>query len=159
MAAPKRILFLCTANACRSQLAEAILRHDGGEGFEALSAGSRPAGFVHQLALDALEQLDITPGEQRSKSWEEFAHTPMDAVITLCDSAAEESCPVWPGDPLCAHWSLPDPAYFPGSDEERLHFAVRVAERLRTKIAGLIDMDWSAPREELARRLAFLGEI
>lgn len=154
-----RVLFLCTGNSCRSQMAEALLRQIGGDGFEALSAGSHPAGFVHSLALEAMRRMDVPVANLVSKSWNEFADRSVDAVITLCDDAAEELCPAWPGDPLCVHWSLPDPAYFVGSEEDRIEFTLRVAERLAAKIRGLAAMDWSQPRRVVEERLEFLGEI
>lgn len=154
-----RVLFLCTGNSCRSQMAEAILRQIGGDRFEALSAGSKPAGFIHPLALDALAALQVPVGDPVSKSWDEFADKPIDVVVTVCDAAAAEACPVFPGAALRAHWSLPDPVYHPGTDEERLAFAIAVAQRLRAKIEGLVALDWSAQPKELQRRLQFLGEI
>lgn len=159
MADAKRVLFLCTGNSCRSQMAEAILRHLGGNRFEALSAGSHPAGFVHPLAIEALRRLNIPLGEPRSKSWDEFSHTDLDLVITVCDHAAAESCPQWPGRPIRVHWSLPDPAFQPGTADERLEFALRVARRLRGKIDRLVQFDWSAPSEQIEAHLAFLAEI
>lgn len=159
MSGKRKVLFLCTGNCCRSQMAEAILRHLGGDRFQALSAGSFPAGFVHPLTIEVLKQLDIPMGNQESKSWDEFADKPVDVVITVCDAAAEETCPTWRGEPIAAHWSLPDPACLMASDEERLELALRVAQRLRAKIQGLVELDWSAERAELAKRLEFLGEI
>ncbi len=158
-ARPIRVLFLCTGNSCRSQMAEAILRHLGGPRFEPLSAGSHPAGFVHPLAIEAMRRMDIPLEGQSSKSWDCFAGQAVDAVITVCDAAATEACPVFPESPVSVHWSLPDPVYHPGTDEERLAFALSVAERLRTKIQGLIQIDWSADRGQVKRRLEFLGEI
>ncbi len=158
-ARPIRVLFLCTGNSCRSQMAEAILRHLGRGRFEASSAGSHPAGFVHLLAIDALKAMGIPLADQTSKSWDSFVGGPVDVVITVCDAAAAQACPVFPGSPLSAHWSLPDPVYHPGTDDERLAFALSVAERLRTKIEGLVQLDWSVDRAELKRRLEFLGEI
>lgn len=153
------ILFLCTGNSCRSQMAEAMLRHLGGDRFEAYSAGSHPAGFIHPLALDVFEQEHIAMDGQFSKGWDDLLDCRFDAVITLCDAAAEQACPDWPGAPLKAHWPLPDPAFHEGTDRERFQFARLVADRLRTKIQGLIDLDWDGPRKELQRRLNFLGEI
>jgi arsenate reductase len=154
-----KVLFLCTGNCCRSQMAEALLRHLGGDRFEAYSAGSHPAGFVHPLATEAMAGMNMSTDGQNSKSWNDFATTPVDVVITLCDAAASETCPVWPGAPLTAHWSLPDPVGHFGSDEERTAFATAVAQRLRAKIEGLIKLDWSADPKELADRLRFLGEL
>lgn len=136
-----------------------MLRQLGADRFQAHSAGSHPAGFVHPLAIDVLGQWGIPLTEQSSKSWNEYAGTPFDLVITVCDAAASQTCPVWPGGPMTVHWSLPDPVYHPGTDDERLEFTLRVAERLRTKIAGLVALDWSADRGEIKRRLEFLGEI
>ena len=153
------VLFLCTGNSCRSQMAEAILRHLGGDRFEALSAGTHAAGFIHPLAIDAMRKLKIPLTDQRSKSWDEYAGIAVNAVITVCDAAAAQACPVWPGSPLTAHWSLPDPVYHPGTDEQRLAFTVLIAERLRTKVEGLVGLDWSGDRAELKQRLDFLGEI
>jgi len=153
------VLFLCTGNSCRSQMAEAMLRQLGGDRFEALSAGSHPAGFIHPLAIDAMSRLNIPLASQTSKSWNEFFDTRLDVVVTLCDAAASEACPVWPGSPMTAHWSLPDPAFHPGTDDERLEFMLLIAERLRAKIAGLAALDWSSDRAELKQRLGFLGEI
>jgi arsenate reductase len=140
-------------------MAEAMLRHMGGDRFDALSAGSHPAGFVHQVAIDTLSRLGIPLGEATSKSWEEFGSAELDLVVTVCDAAAGETCPVWPGAPMKAHWPLPDPVYHQGSDEDRQAFALTVGERLRTKIKAMIELDWSMDPGELQRRLAFLGDI
>lgn len=156
---PIAILFLCTGNACRSQMAEALLRHDGGQRFVAHSAGSHPAGFIHGLAVDTMEDFGVSLAEQYSKSWDAMKDHDFDAVITLCDNAVALPCPVWPGSPLTAHWSLPDPAYHPGGASERLDFSMTVAARLRAKVRGLIALDWSAPRDTLAAALERLGEI
>lgn len=153
-----KVLFLCTGNACRSQMAEALLRSLAGDRFEALSAGSHPAGFIHPLAEDAMAAMNIPLDGARSKSWDEFSTDPVDVVITVCDAAAE-LCPTWPGTPIVAHWPLPDPVGHWGSEEDRQAFAAGIAQRLLTKIQGLIELDWSLDREELTRRLGFLGEI
>lgn len=160
MSQPKKVLFLCTGNSCRSQMAEAILRHVCGDRFEAYSAGSHPAGFVHPLAVEAMRCMNVGIEDTvRSKSWDEFKDQEVDLVITVCDAAAAAQCPVWPGTPLTAHWSLPDPAYHPGNDEERVEFAMRIAKRLRLKIEGLVQLDWTVGKAELKQRLDFLGEI
>jgi arsenate reductase len=155
----RKVLFLCTGNSCRSQMAEAILRHSARDQFEALSAGSHPAGFVHPLAVEAMRLLGVPMESAVSKSWDEFADAWLDVVITLCDVAAVETCPAWPGAPITAHWSLPDPAGYLGTNEERIELALRVAQRLQTKIQGLIDLDWSVSSDDIAARLEFLGEI
>jgi len=140
-------------------MAEAWLRVLGGARFTALSAGSRPAGFIHQLAIDAMKRLGVSLEGQRSKGWQEFKDTTVSAVITLCDFAANDPCPILPGVPIAAHWSLLDPAYYPGTDAERLEFAVSIAKRLKNKIEGLIALDWEADTESLKKKLDFLGEI
>jgi len=154
-----RVLFLCTGNSCRSIMAEAMLAHLGGPKFEACSAGSRPAGFVHPLAVHALSALGVPLGEMESKSWDVFAGKEVDVVITLCDSAAQEACPVFPGKQFKVHWSTPDPAFHEGDETERTAFAVSVAKRIKAKIEGLVSIDWNRPRREIAGRLTFLGEI
>ncbi len=106
------VLFLCTGNRARSILAEGILRHKGRANFRAYSAGSHPHGVVHPLALRELERAQMSTEGLHSKSWDEFAKPgapAMDFVFTLCDDAAREVCPVWPGQPMTAHWGLPDP--------------------------------------------------
>jgi len=140
-------------------MAEALLRHLASDRFEALSAGSHPAGFVHPLAIEALDRKGITLDNQRSKSWDEFKGRRLDLVITVCDAAAGAGCPIWPDRTMSVHWSLPDPANHPGTDEERRELANNVADRLEAKIQAMVNLDWSADREELVRRLSFLGEI
>jgi protein-tyrosine-phosphatase len=120
-------LFLCTGNSARSILAEAILEREGTGRFRAFSAGSRPKGTVHPYALELLQNLGHDTGFARSKSWDEYAGPgapQMDFVFTVCDQAAEQECPLWPGHPATAHWGIPDPAAAEGSEpEKRLAFA------------------------------------
>jgi len=107
------VLFLCTGNSARSILAEAILNRLGAGKFKAFSAGSQPKGKVHPFALDLLTKMNYAIADLRSKSWDEIpgpGGAPLDFVFTLCDSAATEVCPIWPGQPMTAHWGLPDPA-------------------------------------------------
>ena len=132
------VLFLCTGNSARSILAEAYLNHAGKGAFVAHSAGSRPAGKVNPLALELLEEKGIPTGGLRSKSWDEFGSKALDLVVTVCDSAARETCPVWPGRPRTAHWSIADPAAVAGSDEARRNAFLRAFDELRRRIDKLV---------------------
>ena len=140
-------------------MAEAILRHLGGDAFEAYSAGSHPADFVHDLTFAALARLEIPADDLRSKSWDEFADVTFDAILTLCEQAAAEPCPLWEGSSTVSAWALPDPAYHQGKPDERVEFAVRVARRLQAKIEALVALDFTLPQAELQGRLDGLGEI
>jgi protein-tyrosine-phosphatase len=129
---PCNVLFLCTGNSARSILAEVLINHWGRGRFRGLSAGSHPKGVVHPLALQLLQSLNFSTDGLRSKSWDEYA-TPtapsLDFVFTVCDNAAGEVCPIWPGQPMTAHWGVADPAAVEGSELERLN-AFREAFRI-----------------------------
>ncbi len=157
MSAPRNVLFLCTGNSARSILAESLMNHWGAGGFRGFSAGSHPKGAVHPLALDLLRSLQLPVEGMRSKSWSEFAAPGapvMDFVFTVCDQAAGESCPLWPGQPVTAHWGVPDPAAVEGSEVERrqaFRDAFRMLER-RIKLFA------SLPLPKLDR-LAIKGKV
>jgi protein-tyrosine-phosphatase len=140
-ARPDHVLFLCTGNSARSILAESILNRLGGGRFRAFSAGSYPKGTVHPLALELLDEERLPTDGLRSKSWDEYASPgapPIDFIFTVCDNAAGEACPVWPGKPAVAHWGIPDPAAVEGGDIER-RLAFRATYRaLRARIERFI---------------------
>ncbi len=160
---PYQVLFLCTGNSCRSIFAESILNRIGGERFRAFSAGSHPVGRVNPHALALLQRHGYPTQGLRSKSWGEFARPdapPIDLVITVCDDAAGEVCPVWPGRPVAAHWGFPDPARFEGSDEERAALLADVYARIARTLErfAALPLEWldeAALRKELQR----LGEL
>jgi arsenate reductase (thioredoxin) len=145
------VLFLCTGNSARSILAEAILNDRGRDRFRAFSAGSHPQGAVHPEALALLERTGLPTDGLRSKAWDEFAQPgapPLDFVFTVCDSAAGEVCPIWPGQPVTAHWGQPDPAAVEGTDLEK---ANAFREAFRT-LERRIDLFVSLPLTTLERR-------
>jgi len=138
---PFNVLFLCTGNSARSILAEAYLNHAGKGRFRAYSAGSRPAGKVNPLALELLASKGIDTTGARSKSWDEFAAPGaprMDMIVTVCDNAAGEACPVWPGKPVTAHWGVDDPAAVTGSDERKREAFQRAFDELSARIDRLL---------------------
>jgi protein-tyrosine-phosphatase len=142
-----KVLFLCTGNSARSIFGEYLLKHLGGEGFDVFSAGSFPTGKVNPLAVEVLKDVyHIDAIGARSKSWEEFGDLEFDFVITVCDNA-RESCPIWPGQPIIAHWGVPDPALAEGSDEEKLKQFKQAAQTLNRRI----ELFCSLPIEKLDR--------
>ncbi|RKE25236.1 protein-tyrosine-phosphatase [Paraburkholderia sp. BL23I1N1] len=151
------VLFLCTGNSARSILAEVQLNVLGGGRFRGYSAGSHPKGEINPLTLQLLKQMRLSTDGLRSKSWDEFA-TPdapvMDFVFTVCDRAAGEQCPVWPGQPITAHWGVPDPAAVEGSDDAKMRAFKDAAATLRKRI----ELFRSLPLASLDR-LALKNEV
>ncbi|PDT87172.1 ArsR family transcriptional regulator [Bradyrhizobium sp. Y36] len=155
------VLFLCTGNSARSILAESILRKDGAGRFRAFSAGSTPKGAVHPLALRALQAVDYPIDGMRSKSWLEFAAPDapvMDFVFTVCDNAAGEACPIWPGQPMTAHWGIEDPAAAEGSDLEQQAAFVTAFRYLKNRIDTFVNLPLrSIDKLSLGTRLREIG--
>jgi protein-tyrosine-phosphatase len=160
---PYNVLFLCTGNSARSIMGEALLNHWGKARFRAFSAGSHPKGQVHPLALEVLQRMHMSITGLRSKSWDEFATPdapPLDFVFTVCDNAAKEICPIWPGQPMTAHWGIADPAGAEGTEEDRLRaFQMAVRELdARIKIFSSLRLDM-LDRMSLQRRLDEIGDM
>jgi arsenate reductase len=147
---PHNVLFLCTGNSARSILAEKYLNSVSKGQFHAYSAGSHPKGAVHPLTIETLEHSGLKADGLASKSWDEFARTDaprMDFVITVCDSAAGEVCPVWPGQPIAAHWSFSDPAGFEGSEDDKRAVFREIFRQIRMRV----DLLRSLPLAKLDR--------
>lgn len=155
------VLFLCTANSARSILAEAILTREGRGRFRAFSAGSQPRGTVHPYALDLLAREGHDTSFARSKSWDEFAvpgAPVMDFVFTVCDQAAAEACPIWPGQPMTAHWGVPDPAAATGTEAERRYAFADAYRMLTLRISIFVNLPLtSLDTLSLKRRLDDIG--
>ena len=155
------VLFLCTGNSARSILAECVLNRVGQGRFHAYSAGSHPRGSVHPFALDLLRRQNYAVDKLRSKSWDEFARATaprLDFVFTVCDDAAGEVCPIWPGQPMTAHWGMPDPAAFEGAEtQQRLAFADTL-RMLHNRISVFVSLPiHSLDRLTLQNRLSAIG--
>ena len=141
------VLFLCTGNSARSILAEGLLTNLGKGRFRAFSAGSHPAGQVNPFALELLEKNHFDTSAMRSKSWDEFAQAGaphLDFVITVCDNAAGEVCPVWPGQPMTAHWGIPDPAAVAGTDEAKRRAFVDAMNQLQRRICMFVNLPFAS---------------
>jgi protein-tyrosine-phosphatase len=157
------VLFLCTGNSARSIMAEALLNFWGRGRFQALSAGSHPKGEVHPQALEVLQRNHLPIEGLRSKRWDEFATAdapPLDFVFTVCDRAAAEVCPMWPGQPMTAHWGIHDPAAVTGTEEQRMRAFNKAFRELdaRIKIFASLRLD-SLDRLALKRQLDEIGRI
>ena len=157
------VLFICTGNSARSILAEALLNQLGGGRFRAFSAGSHPNGQVNPFALSTLRQLHIATDGFRSKSWDEFAQpgAPLLAfAFTVCDNAAGEACPFWPGQPMTAHWGLPDPAAVEGNDEAKAQAFMDTAVALKRRIELMLALPLSTlAGMSLQRELERIGKV
>jgi arsenate reductase len=157
------VLFLCTGNSARSILAESILAKDGGNRFRAFSAGSQPKGAVNPFALKVLRAYDYPAEGFRSKGWEEFARPDapvMDFVFTVCDDAAGEACPVWPGQPMTAHWGIEDPAAVEGTDIQRDAAFVTAFRYLKNRMSVFTALPIASLDEAvLGSRLREIGRI
>ena len=157
---PYNVLFLCTGNSARSILAEAILNREGGDRFRAWSAGSDPRGSVHPAALALLEELDFPTEGLRSKSWDEFAGPGaprLDFIFTVCGNAANETCPVWPGKPMTAHWGIDDPAAVEGEGQSAAFRTAFHALRRRIDLFLALPID-TIDLMSLESRLKAIGE-
>ena len=163
MSGPLRVLFLCTGNSARSILAESILQHEGAGRFVAFSAGSLPKREVNPLAIRTLAAHEYPTDALRSKSWSEFAEVDsprMDFVFTVCDQAAGEACPLWPGQPITAHWGIEDPAAVEGSDIEKERAFQQAFRFLRNRIGAFIALPLeSIDRMVLGTRLKDIGAM
>ncbi len=163
MNTPVTVLFLCTGNSARSILAESLLNRLGIGRFKAYSAGSQPKGEVHPLALRTLQAHGFPLDGLRSKSWDEFepADAPsMDIIVTVCDNAAGETCPIWPGHPIRAHWGIDDPAAATGTEAQRLDAFALAFERMKRRIERFLALPWqSLDRDALIARVSEIGEI
>jgi protein-tyrosine-phosphatase len=157
------VLFLCTGNSARSILAEALLERMGAPNYRGFSAGSQPKEAPHPVAIATLEAKGFDTEGLRSKSWDEFAAPGapvVDLVITVCDNAANESCPIWPGNPLMAHWSLEDPAAFDGGPEATRQRFEQTYDELEARIDRLAMLDMAElRRNEFARRVSLIGRL
>lgn len=140
----KRVLFLCTGNSCRSQMAEGFLRSLGGEQFDVASAGSKPAGTVHPLAIEAMREVDVDISKHTSKHANDFIKEKFDYVITVCDNA-REACPTFPGAAQQVHWSFDDPAHATGTDEQKMRVFRRVRDEIRHRIRRFVEAHGVGP--------------
>ncbi len=160
--APLNVLFLCTGNSARSIMAEAIMNRVGAGKFKAYSAGSMPKGEVHPRTLEVLKRNAFRPEDYRSKSWEEFSGPDgpkLDFVFTVCDNAANEVCPIWPGQPMTAHWGVPDPAAASGNEAEIALAFADTYRILNNRIGLFANLPLaSLDRLSLQRRLDAIGQ-
>lgn len=161
--APKNVLFLCTGNSARSILAECALNRAGQGRFKAYSAGSQPTGTVNPHAIDLLQRHNFPTDGLRSKNWDEFAAPgapQLDFIFTVCDNAAGETCPIWPGHPMSAHWGVPDPAAVTGDYETIMAAFFDAFRQLSNRISVFIELPFESLEElNLQKRLDGIGKV
>jgi len=160
--AVQNVLFLCTGNSARSILAEALIDHWGEGHFKGYSAGSFPKGEVNPLAIELLEQFGMPTEQMRSKSWDEFAAPGgpvMDFVFTVCDQAAGEQCPIWPGHPITAHWGVPDPAAAEGSHAMRMLAFREAFAMLERRVKAFVELRDALDPKTLKAKVDEIGRI
>ena len=157
MTEKKRILFLCTGNSCRSQMAEVLMNHLGGDRFIAFSAGSFPSGSVHPLAIETMREMGLDISQNKSKSLDVYVNELWDIIITVCDNA-KESCPIFPGQKIGAHWGFEDPAKFEGTDEQKRLFFRKIATEIERRIRLLLALpEDKLPFLEYEREVKSIG--
>jgi arsenate reductase len=158
----KNVLFLCTGNTARSILAEALIDHWGQGRFKGYSAGSYPKGTVNPLAIELLSQFGMPTRDMRSKSWDEFAAPGapvMDFVFTVCDQAAGEQCPIWPGHPITAHWGVPDPAAAEGSHAMRMLAFREAFSKLERRIKLFVELRAALDSKTMQAKVDHIGHL
>ena len=159
---PYNVLFLCTGNSARSILGEAFLNHVARGQFRAFSAGSHPRGQVNPLALEVLEEAGIPTTGLRSKSWDEFAGPDaphMHFVFTVCDDAAGETCPIWPGRPMTAHWGIEDPAAVEGTDFQKRAAFAKALRFMQNRVTAFVSLPRGTDRQVIEAGLADIGRL
>lgn len=153
-----KILYICTHNRCRSILFEAITNHVADGKFIARSAGSQPVGEVHPLSIQYLDECGISTSGLQSQSWDEFEDFAPDLVITVCDSAAGESCPVWFGKSVKMHWGLSDPSKLEGTEAEKKAAFMGTIAQIKQRVETLLEQDWDeTDQEQIKRKMLALG--
>jgi arsenate reductase len=155
-----KILVLCTGNSCRSVMAEGLLNHYGKDKVLAFSAGSFPTGNVHPMSLATLKRHGMSAQGYRSKSWDEFIDQPIDILITVCDNAAGEVCPIFPGKPIKTHWGVPDSAHYQGTSAEIEAEFDRIFTMLEKRVKAFLRLPFDKmTQEELLQKLNEIGEL
>lgn len=156
----KNVLFLCTGNSCRSIMAEGLLKHHGKDRFRSFSAGSTPTGKVHPMSLETLRRHGLDHQAFGSKAWDTFKGQNFDIVVTVCDNAAGETCPIFPGNPVKAHWSIPDPAHFQGTPEEVEAEFNRVFGLLERRVKSMVALPVETlDRDVMRQKLNEIGDL